>query len=214
MFIRRTRVHPLASMPTPVARRKFIKENVLLICVPRAHSTMREHLPARAAMVGRAREGGVTVQVVDGTDVALQSYTARLRQAAALFLTGGTSAQAVELLHAEIEVVGRYDATLRRIERIERPDSLAEWLDPEALPIDAREAGPDYLMRLWDEVVVALSLPGIGDGATLRRSIKQLAFLAEDYQASGLTRGADELSLLAMLLESQMAAPPTQPKTE
>lgn len=216
MFIRRTRVHPFASLPTPVARRKFIKENVLLICVPRAHSTMREHLPARAALVGKMREGGVTVQVVDSTDATLQTYPARLRQAATQFLVGGggTSAQPVDLLHAEIEIVGRYDATLRRIERIERPDSLAEWLDPETPPIDAREAGPDYLMRLWEDVAAALSLPSVADGATLRRSIKQLAFLAEDYQASGLTRGADELSLLAMLLESQIATPPAQPKTE
>ena len=216
MFIRRTRVHPFASLPTPVARRKFIKDNVLLICVPRAHSAMRERMPQGAALVGRMREGGVSVQVVDGSDAALRGYAARLRQAAVQFLVGGAgnAAQPVELLHAEVEIVGRYDATLRRIERIDRPDSLAEWLDPETLPVDAREAGPEYLMRLWDDVAAALSLPGANDPATLRRSIKQLAFLAEDYQASGLTRGADELSLLAMLLESQMAAPPTQPKTE
>jgi hypothetical protein len=213
MFIRRTRVHPFASLPTPVARRKFIKENVLLICVPRPHSTIREHLPARAALVGRMREGGVSVQVADATDASQQSYVARLRQAASQFLAGGKTQQSVELIHAEVEIVGRYDATLRRIERIERPESLAEWLDPEEMPIDAREAGPDYLMRLWDEVVVALSLPAAGDPATMRRSLKQIAFLAEDYQASGLTRGADELSLLAMLLESQMTAP-AQPKTE
>lgn len=213
MFIRRTRVHPFASLPTPVARRKFIKENVLLICVPRPNSTIREHLPPRAALVGRMREGGVSVQVADATDTALQSYAARLRQAASQFLAGGKAAQSVELIHAEVEIVGRYDATLRRIERVERPESLADWLDPEEMPIDAREAGPDYLMRLWDEVVVALSLPAAGDPATMRRSLKQIAFLAEDYQASGLTRGADELSLLAMLLESQMSAP-AQPKTE
>jgi hypothetical protein len=213
MFIRRTRVHPLASLPTPVARRKFIKENVLLICVPRAHAAIREHLPPRAALVGRMREGGVSVQVADSSDAALQHYEARLRQAAAQLLAGGNAARAVELIHAEVEIVGRYDATLRRIERIERTEALAEWLDPEDLPVDAREAGPDYLMRLWDEVVVALSLPATGDPATMRRSLKQIAFLAEDYQASGLTRGADELSLLAMLLESQLSAP-TQPKTE
>lgn len=213
MFIRRTRVHPLASLPTPVARRKFIKENVLLICVPRAHAAIREHLPPRAALVGRMREGGVSVQVADSSDAALQHYEARLRQAAAQLLAGGSAARAVELIHAEVEIVGRYDATLRRIERIERTEALAEWLDPEDLPVDAREAGPDYLMRLWDEVVVALSLPATGDPATMRRSLKQIAFLAEDYQASGLTRGADELSLLAMLLESQLSAP-TQPKTE
>ena len=51
------------------------------------------------------------------------------------------------------------------------------------------------------------------DPASLRRSLKLLAFLAEDYQASGLTHGADELAMLAMMLEARISGAP-QPKTE
>lgn len=213
MFIRRTRVHPLATLPTPVARRRYIKENVLTICVPRPHSVLRETLRPGAALVGRLREGGVSVQIVEADEGALRSYPARLRQAASLYQVGGNQSHPQDMLHAEIEIVGRYDATLRRIERIDRADSLAEWLAPEAPPVDAREAGPEQLMRLWDDVVTALGLPTRGDAATLRLSLKQIAFLAEDYQASGLTRGADELSMLAMLIESQSAGL-AQPRTE
>ncbi len=216
MFIRRSRAHPLTALPTPVARRKFIKENLLVICIPRAGTTVWEMLPPRSALVGKMREGGVSVEVVDESDPSLQSYTARLRQAALSYVADPANTHLIELLHTEIEIVGRYDATLRRVERIDRLDSLAAWLDPEPLPPDPRDAGPEYLIRLWEEVVPALALPASLDASATRRAIKQVAFLAEDYEASGLTRGADELGLLAMWLETQQA-PPTadpQPKKE
>ncbi len=216
MFIRRSRAHPLTTQPTPVARRKFIKENLLIICIPRAGTSVWDMLPARSALVGRMREGGVSVEVVDEVDPSLQTYSARLRYCAQRYLADPASEHLIELLHTESEIVGRYDATLRRIERIDRMDSLSAWLDPEPLPPDPRDAGPEFLMKLWEEVVPALGLPTSLDLSATRRAIKQIAFLAEDYQASGLTRGADELGLLAMWLETQQAPPtaPVQTKNE
>lgn len=212
VFIRRSRVHPLTSLTTPVARRKYIKEHLLVICAPRAGSSVWEMLPARSAIVGRMREGGVLCEVVDDNDPGLQNYTTRLRRAAVGFLTRPDSDQLVDLLHSEVEMVGRYDATLRRIERIDRPDPLVAWLDPEPLPPDARDSGPDYLMRLWEDVVAALGLPAVTDPTAVRRASKQIGFLAEDYQSAGLTRGADELGMLAMWLESQQTPAPTPPE--
>lgn len=209
MFIRRSRVHPLTTLTTPVARRKYIKEQLLVICVPRAGTTVHEMIPPRSALVGRFREGGVICEVADETAPGLQNFVSRLRRAATGFLTRPASDQIVELLHSEVEMVGRYDATLRRIERIDRPDTLAAWLDPEPLPPDARDSGPDYLMRLWEDVVVALGLTTVTDPTAVRRASKQIAFLAEDYQAAGLTRGADELGMLAMWLESQRNPAPS-----
>lgn len=211
MFIRRTRVHPLSTMPTPVARRRFIKENVLAICVPRRLTPLRERLSSGAALLGRFRETVAMIQVAEADTEALLTYPARLRQAASLYLATANPPPPIQVLNSEIEVVGRYDATLHRIERVDRPDPLADWLGPEAMPADATSAGPEYLMRLWENVALALGLPTTDDAAVLRRSLKQLAFLAEDYQASGLTRGADELSMLAMMLENRLndASQPT-----
>lgn len=196
-------------MTTPVTRRRFIKDHLLVICVPRPNSQVWEMLPARSAIVGRMREGGVLCEVVDDGAPGLGSYTARLRRAAMSFLTRPDQDQLVELLHGEIDVVGRYDATLRRIERIDRPDPLAAWIDPEPLPPDSRDVGPEYLMRLWEDVVVALGLSAVTDATAVRRASKQIAFLAEDYQAAGLSRGAEELVMLAMWLESQRTPAPT-----
>ena len=107
MFIRRSRAHPLTALPTPVARRKFIKENLLVICIPRTGSSVWEMLPARSALVGKMREGGVSVEVVDESDPSLQTYTARLRQAALRYVADPANTHLIELLHTEIEIVGR-----------------------------------------------------------------------------------------------------------
>ena len=147
-------------------------------------------------------------KLVCGSEQTVCLYTARLRAGALRYLADPASEHLIELLHTEIEIVGRYDSTLRRIERIDRLESLAAWLEPEPLPPDPRDAGPEYLLKLWEEVVPALGLPASLDVSGTRRAIKQIAFLAEDYQASGLTRGADELGLLAMWLEMQQSAPP------
>jgi hypothetical protein len=213
MFIRRTRIHPLSTLPTPVARRRFIRENVLAIFVPRRLTPLRERLSSGAALVGRPRDAGVAIQVAEANVEILATYPARLRHAATLFLASGGRAGPTQVLHSEVEAVGHYDATLHRIERIDKTEPLADWLGPEAMPENPLEAGPDYLARLWSEVIVALGLPTAEDPASLRRSLKLLAFLAEDYQASGLTHGADELAMLAMMLEARISGAP-QPKTE
>lgn len=213
MFIRRTRVHPLSTMLTPVTRRRFIKENVLAICVPRRLTPLRERLSSGAALLGRFRETLAAIQVAEADTEALVTYPARLRQAATLFFATVNPPPPIEVLNSEIEIVGRYDATLHRIERLDRPDSLADWLGPETMPTDAMNAGPQYLMGLWENVALALGLPTTGDATAVRRSLKQLSFLAEDYQASGLTRGADELAMLATMLENQLNAG-SQPTTE
>ena len=213
MFICRTLVHPLSTTPTPVARRRLIRDNMLLIFVPKRLTPLRERLSSGAALVGRARETGASIQVAEANIETLGTYAARLRRAATLFLAGGGSSAAIQVLPSEVEPVGRYDATLHRIERVDRSEPLSDWLGPEAIPIEPEEPGSDYLMRLWSEVVLALSLPPAEDVAALPRSLKQLVFLAEDYRASGLQRGATELSLLAALLERRGTAAP-QPKTE
>lgn len=212
MFIRHSRVHPFTMLTTPVARRKYIKDHLLVICVPRLSGPVWGMLPVRSAIVGRYLEGGLRCAVVDATGPALQDYTIRLRQAALTLLADPNSTQLVDLLHNEVEMVGRYDATLRRIERIDRLDPLAAWLEPEPVPIDARDAGPEYLMKLWENVVVALGLPPVTDPTAVRRAAKQIGFLAEDYQAAGLTRGADELGMLAMWLEHQQTPTPNPPE--
>jgi hypothetical protein len=213
MFIRRTRVHPLSTTPTPVARRRLIRENMLSIFVPKRLTPLRERLSSGAALVGRVRESGATIQIAEANVETLGTYPARLRRAATRFLAVGSTPAPIQVLPSEVEPVGRYDATLHRIERIERAEPLSDWLGPEAIPVEPEEPGNDYLMRLWEEVILALGLPPAEDSAALPRSIKQLVFLAEDYRASGVQRGADELSMLVALLESRAAAPP-QPKTE
>lgn len=200
-------------MPTPVARRRFIKENVLVICVPRRLTPLRERLSSGAALIGRLREAGATLQVAEADAEVLGTFQARLRQAANLFLATVNPPPPIQVMSAEIEVVGRYDATLNRIERIERLDPLVDWLGPETMPADDVAESPDRLMRLWEDVAPALGLQTTADANVLRRSLKQLAFLAEDYEACGLVRGADELIRLAILLERRIAEA-AQPKME